>query len=169
MAIVATDLVFYLSGGAANSDPAASIGGAASSTLTLTGAAHDLFDAIAEDETDAGDVEYRCAYLTNTSAETATNARLWIEANTPSPGSSVEIGLGAAAINGTETAAADEGTAPAGVSFSAAPVDKDTALVIGDLPAGASKSIWIKRVVTPGMAATASDTMQLGVRVGSGA
>ena len=169
MAILSTDLKFYLSGGAANSNPNASLGGAMSSTETLTGALHDLFDAISEDETAAGDAEYRCIYLVNTSAELASNARIWIEANTPSPGSSVEIGLGTAAINADEPTFADEGTAPAGVTFSAAPVDVDTALTIGDLPAGARQAIVIRRTVTAGMAATASDTMQLGVRVGSGA
>ena len=169
MAIQATDLKYYLSGGASNTDPNASLGGAMSSTETLTGGLHDLFDTISEDETAAGDVEYRCIYAANTSAETGTNARIWIEANTPSPGSSIRIGLGTAAIDDDEPTTADESTAPAGVTFSAAPIDVDTALTIGDMAAGAIKSVWIERTVTAGMAAIGNDTMQLGLRVGSGA
>ena len=50
MAIAAGDINTYLSGGASNSDPDASLGGAKSSTEWTGGTLHDLFDAVSGDE-----------------------------------------------------------------------------------------------------------------------
>ena len=146
MPIVDADLKLYLSGGSANSDVNASIGGIISSVEFTTNVLHNLFDIISSAETSAGDTEYRCCYIKNTHGTiTWTSPKFWITSQTPNSESSFEIGIGAAAVDGTETAIADEDTAPAGVSFSA-PSSEGAGLSIGDLAAGSYKAIWFKRI-----------------------
>lgn len=159
MAIASTDIVLRLSGGASNTDPAASLGGAKSSTA-VTGSA--IFDKVSSDEAAAGDTEYRCVYVHNAHATlTLTAAKIFIPTQTTSADTSLEVGVGAAAINATETAVANESTAPSGVSFSA-PATKATGLSLGDIPPGQHKAIWIKRVVNAN-AAAANDSAALRV------
>ena len=54
MPIVAGDIDFRLSGGAANSDVNASLGGAKSSTELVDATLHNLFDQVSGDEAQAG-------------------------------------------------------------------------------------------------------------------
>ena len=71
MAILSTDLKMYLSGGASNSDPAAALGGAISSSQRGT----NIFDNVTSGEASAGDTEYRGVYIKNTNgSQTLTNA-----------------------------------------------------------------------------------------------
>lgn len=163
MPIVAGDILVKLSGGASNAVPASSLGGVISSE-TMGAAIHSLFDYVTGAEAVAGDTEYRCVYVKNTHATlTLYGAVVWISANTPSASTEVTIGLGTSAISATEQTVANEGTAPSGVSFSLA-ASEGAALVIGDLAAGATKALWVKRVVTAGAAAYASDTMELTIK-----
>lgn len=153
MAILTTDLQQRLSGGAGNSDPNASLGGAKSANQ----AGSNLFDDVPSAESSPGDVEYRCVYLHNNHGSlTLQNSVVWISVNTPSPDSSIDIGLGAAAINATETAVANENTAPAGVTFSA-PANKGAGLAVGNIPAGQHKALWIRRTINAGAAAYNND------------
>ena len=150
MAIISTDIQYRLSGGASNSDPAASLGGVKSST-----AASNYFDDVSSAEASAGDTEYRCVYVHNAHATlTLIGAKVFIQTNTPSSDTDVAIGLGSSAINGTEQTVADESTAPTGVSFSA-PTTFAGGLAIGDLVAGAHKAVWVRRTVNAGAAAYA--------------
>ncbi|QQP93553.1 hypothetical protein IGS68_33575 (plasmid) [Skermanella sp. TT6] len=159
MAIISSEIQFRLSGGASNSAPGSSIGGTKSSTSITTATLNNLWDNVSGDEAAAGDTEYRCVYLHNANATlTWEQVTVWISANTPAAGTTCEIGLGAAAVNATETAVANEGVAPAGVTFSA-PTSKAGGLLIGDIPAGQAKAIWIKRVVTAGAAAYNADSV----------
>ena len=159
MAIISTDIQYRLSGGASNSDPAASLGGVKSSTARGT----NIFDDVSSAEAAAGDVEYRCTYIHNNHGTlTLQGARVWIQSNTPSADTTVEIGLGTSAVNGTEQTVGAAGTAPSGVSFSA-PADYANGLVIGDIPAGQHKAIWEKRTVTAG-AAVYADSYTLRVQ-----
>lgn len=159
MPITATDIQFRLSGGAANAAPASSIGGAKSSTQITDASLQNLFDNVTGDESAAGDIEYRCFYVHNGHATlTWLGVTVWIATNTPSTDTTCDIGLGASAVSGTETAVANEGTAPAGVTFSA-PTTKAGGLVIGDLAPGAHKAIWVRRTVTAGAAAYNSDSV----------
>ncbi len=155
MPIVSSDLKFKLSGGASNTDGNASLGGAESSTD-----AGNIFDNVSSAEAAAGDVEYRCEYLKNEHATlTALDAKVFIQAQTPSGDTSVEIGLGTAAIGtGNEQTVANESTAPSGVTFSAP--TSGAPLSIGDIPPGQHKAIWIKRTVNAA-AAVASDGFTL--------
>jgi hypothetical protein len=157
MAIVNTDIKYRLSGGSANSAPAASLGGAKSSVDMST----DLFDDVGSSESSAGDTEYRCVYIHNAHGSlTMESAKLWIQTNTPSADTIIAVGLGTSAINATEQTVANENTAPSGVSFSSPSVE-GSALSLGNIPFGQHKAVWIRRVVTAGAAAYTNDTFTL--------
>lgn len=163
MPIVATDIKFRLSGGAANADPNASLGGAESATAIVDATVDNLFDDVSGAESSAGDTEYRCFYVHNGHATlTLTGATIWIDTNTPSADTDVSIGLDPAGVNGVATTVADESTAPVGVAFSKPAVG--TPITIGDLPAGQKQAVWVKRVVNAGAAAVNSDSVILKVQ-----
>lgn len=150
MAIVSSDIKYRLSGGASNTNPAASLGGVKSSTD-----ASNYFDDVSSAEASAGDTEYRCVYVHNNHGTlTLIGAKVWIQANTPSGDTDVAIGLGSSAVNGTEQTVADESTAPTGVTFSQ-PTTFAGGLSIGDIPPGQHKAVWVRRVVNSGAAAYA--------------
>ena len=155
MAITSADIDWFLSGGAANSDPDASLGGAQSSTAWAGGVANDLFDDISGNENADSDVEYRCVYVENGHATlTAQSSVLYISAETAG-GADIAIGLDPAGVDGTATTIADEDTAPVGVTFTA-PTTEGTGLSIGDLTPGQSQAIWIRRTAA-NTSAVASD------------
>lgn len=144
MAIVAGDIDSYLSGGASNSDVNASLGGAKSSTAWTGGTLHDLFDKVTGDENAASDVEYRCVYYQNNHATLSTdNGKLFVQSQV-SGGASIAIGIDPAGKNATAVVAADEDTAPSGVSFST-PTDRDNGLTIPDLDPGDYIAVWFRR------------------------
>ena len=159
MPITSTDLKFHLSGGAANSDPNAALGGAISTTQIVDATVANLFDNVSSAESAAGDTEYRCFYVKNTHATlTLQAAKVYIQTNTPSADTSAEIGLGTSAVHGTEQTVANESTAPSGVTFSTA-AGSGNALSIGNIPAGQHKAIWLKRIVNAAAAAYNSDSV----------
>ena len=148
MAITATDIKFYLSGGAANSNPNNSLGGIISSTAIATGSPNTLWDDTTAAESSAGDIEYRCIYVKNTHATltyTGPNV-VWISSQSAS-GHLLAIGLDPAAVSATATTVVNESTAPAGVSFTS-PLSKGASgLSIPDLAPGQYKAIWLRRTV----------------------
>lgn len=159
MPIISTDIKYRLSGGAANADPLASIGGIKSAT----DAGATLFDDVSSAEASSGDAEYRCVYVHNAHATLVLQgAKVWIQANTPSADTDVAMGLGAAGLNATETAVVNEGTAPVGVTFSN-PTSFAGGLTIGNLPAGQHFPVWVRRTVNAA-AAVASDSFTLRVQ-----
>lgn len=161
MSIITADFSRRLSGGAANASGNASIGGAKSS-VAFPSTIDGLFDAVSAAEALAGRIEYRCFYLHNANAADAMiAARVWISTQTPLAGTVLAIGLGAAALNGTETAIANETTAPAGVTFSE-PADAASGIALGNIPAGQHRAIWLRRTVNAGAGASANDTFELG-------
>lgn len=163
MPIAPTDIKFRLSGGGSNTDPNASLGGAKSSTEVGTGL-HNLFDIVGSAETTSGDTEYRCFYVHNAHATLALeNAVIYIQSNTPSGDTSVEIAVGSAAVNGTEQTVANESTAPTGVTFSSA-ANLGAALALGNIPAGQHRAVWVKRIVNAGAAAYNDDQVTLRVQ-----
>ncbi len=164
MPIASSDIKFHLSGGAANADPNAALGGAISATLIADATVANLFDNVSGAESAAGDTEYRCFYVKNNHASlTLQSATLWVQTNTPSPDTSAEIGLGASAINGVEPAIANESAAPGGVTFSTANGETN-ALSIGGIPAGQHKAIWVKRIVNTAAAAYNADSVVIKVQ-----
>lgn len=159
MPIVSTDIKYRLSGGAANTDPLAALGGIKSTTDMST----NLLDTVSSVEAAAGDTEYRCFYVHNAHATLALeSAKIWIQANTPSADTILEIGLGTSALNATEQTIADEQTAPSGVSFAAA-ANEGAAVALGSIPAGQHRAVWVKRIITAAAAAS-DDTANLRVK-----
>lgn len=161
MPIAASDIQYRLSGGAGNSNVDASLGGVKSTTQVVDNTDNNLFDDVSGDEHTAGDTEYRAIYVHNNHGSlTLIGAKAWRSAHAPGADTTVAIGVGTAAVNGTEQTVADENTAPAGVTFSTTAIDRATGLALGDIPAGQHKAIWIRRAVvagsTPQAAATAS-------------
>jgi hypothetical protein len=153
------DIEFRLSGGAANATPGASTGGVMSSVEAVTAT---LFDAVSGAEALAGDVEYRCIYLTNTGTVAANAASIWVQLNTPSAGTTIAIALDGAGLNATAETEADESTAPTGETFTS-PTSAADGLSLGTLAPDDYIAVWIRRTVTAGAAALASDTFTLRV------
>jgi|SRR5215510_624103 len=153
MAILNTDIVYRLSGGASNTDPNAALGGAISTTAITDNTLNNLWDNVSGDEGSAGDTEYRCFYVRNSHASlTLQSPMIWISSNTTSSSDEVDIGLGSSAVNGTEQSVANESTAPTSVTFSH-PTTKAGGIALGNIPNGQHRAIWVKRIVTGGAGA----------------
>lgn len=165
MAIVATDLKFYLSGGGSNADPTAALGGAISSSQVGS----NLLDDISTAEAAAGDTEYRCYFVKNTNAtDTAYAVKVWIAANTPATSTALQIALADEGVANTVETIAGEGSAPSGPTFDDAE-DEANALTVGDLAPGEAHGIWVKRTVTATTVAFANDTATLRVKANTAA
>ena len=159
MTVSTADIQYRLSGGAANSSPSASLGGV-KSTAT---ASVDVFDSVSSTEAGAGRVEYRCVYVHNNNAtDSLNNAYAWINSNTPSTTTDINIGLGSSATNATEQTVSNETTAPIGVTFSAA-ASKGAGLNLGSIPAGQGRAVWIRRTVNAGTVPVGSDPFTIRV------
>lgn len=157
MPIIASEIQYRLSGGAANADANASLGGAKSTQVVPA----NLFDDVSSAESAAGDVEYRCFYVHNNNGSLALqNAKIWIQTNTT--GNRLAIGVGTAAINNTEQTVANESTAPSGVAFSQ-PANLAAGLDLGTIPAGQHKAVWVRRTVAAATPAN-NDTYLLRVQ-----
>jgi len=159
MAIAETDLIWRLSGGASNTDPAAALGGAMSTAaggiITKTKTFNSIFDDISGAEAAAGDVEYRCIYIHNEHATLPlTSAKVWIEANVANAKDMIDIGLDLGGKDATADTIANESTAPdPAVTFAHDCLSYATGLALGDLAAGEGYAIWIRRTITAGMTA----------------
>ena len=158
MPIVNTDIKYYLSGGASNSDPDASLGGARSTTTVVPS---DLFDDVSAAEATAGDTEYRCLYVLNDHATlTLTGAKVYLDTNTT--GDRISIALDGVGKNDTAETVGNESTAPTGETFSQ-PDDYAGGLSLGDLAPGDYYAIWARRVI-PSSASGGTDTWSLTVQ-----
>jgi hypothetical protein len=161
MAITASDLKIYLSGGAGNSDPNLSLGGVISSTEVTDNSTHNLFDQVSGTESNAGDTEYRGVYLKNTHGTlTLQNTKIYISSNTGSADTTIDIALDGGATNATMETLTDESTAPSGETFSA-PTTYAGGLSIGSLAAGEKKGLFIRRTVNAGAAAVNDDAVTI--------
>ena len=80
MPVIASDLKYRLSGGAANTSPAASLGGKVSNTeVELSPILNNIFDDVTADQSLAGKTEYRCIYVMNEHATDGLSAgKIWI-------------------------------------------------------------------------------------------
>jgi hypothetical protein len=164
MPIVSSDIKYRLSGGSSNTDPNASLGGVKSSTDIVDATVHNLFDIVSSAEGTAGDTEYRAFYVHNNHGSLSLlSPKVWVQTQTPSTDTTIEIAVGSAAVNGTEQTVANESTAPTGVTFSA-PSSEGAGLSLGDIPAGQHKAVWIKRIVSASAAAYNADSVVLRVK-----
>lgn len=163
MPIVSGDIDFFLSGGAGNSDPNASLGGVISTTELTAAAVENLFDNVSGQEANDGDTEYRLLYVKNNHGTlTLQGAVVWISGETPSADTLIDIALAGEGVNVTAETVANEQTAPVGETFTH-PTTKGGGLVIGDIPPGEFMGIWIKRVISATAAAANADAAVLRV------
>lgn len=167
MPVSAGNLKWYLSGGAGNANPNASIGGARSATAVGAGL-DNLFADVGSAEAAAGSVKYRCIYFRNEDANASgllAPLRAWISQQTTASGDDISVGLAAAGKNGAETAVANEDTAPAGVAFTT-----PTSFASGlDLPGSPYVQndfvgVWIRRTVNAGAASDPNDQCTISVQ-----
>lgn len=160
MVILTGDIVFRLSGGAANSNVNISYGGAKSSVALVDNTLNNLFADSLGPESVAGSIKYRCIYVHNAHASlTMQNSKVYITTNTPSTDTVFDVAVGTAAINATEQGpVANEDTAPTGVSWGQASTYA-TGYALGDIPFGQHKAIWFRRTVTAGASAYNNDTV----------
>ncbi len=145
--IIDTDIKYRLSGGANNLIPDNSLGGDMSSTEVVNGDLNNLFDIVSGDESSAGCTEYRCMYALNSSAQTLYDAKVFVETQTNSPTTEIEIGTDT--VNVTTQTIANETTAPTGITFGEH-YQEENAISIGDLGAGEKIAIWVKWIVNAG-------------------
>ena len=170
MPIAAGDIDFHLSGGAGNSDPNASLGGAQSNTEVVDATVENLFDNVSGDESAAGDIEYRCMYVRNAHGSlTLEGATLWKVSPVPeTPDENLlEFGLDPSGVTSQASTdvpeiIANESTAPAGIVFTE-PLSKGTGLVMGDIPFGQVVAIWVKRTIVAGAQARSAFAVVLRV------
>lgn len=167
MPILSSDLIYRLSGGASNTSPVASLGGAMSTVaggIITSGSLNNLFDSVSGEESAAGDVEYRCIYVVNNHATlTLSGAVLWIKTLTTSADTEFDIQLDPAAVGSDSSVViASENDEPDTMSLPPGdwvrPTTKTAGLVIGDLAALQRKAFWIRRTVTAGASAVSADT-----------
>lgn len=169
MAVVSTDMIMRLSGGASNADVNASLGGKKSSVPVNFGSTlNNLFDNVSSAEATTGITDYRCIYLhNNNGSDTINDVDVFVNTDTPSSTTKVQIGLDPAGIGdgdttGEATTIADEEDAPSGVTFTDS-LGAGNALTVGTLGPGDGIAIWIKRIVSPGTASAATDPFTLRV------
>lgn len=151
---MAATLVYRLTGGASNSDPNASLGGASSSVAVSGTAMNNLFDDVAEGEASAGDTEYRAIDVRNTGDATATVVKIYMSVETTSASTQIDMGIEASPL-GSTTSIADESTAPAGVTF--AHYNSGSQLSLPDIAAGTYCRVWLRRVVSAAAGNTSND------------
>ena len=162
------DIKIYLSGGASNTDPNDSLGGAISSTELVDNTLHNLFAKVSAAEALAGSTKYRGIYIKNENGHTLTlqDAITYIESQTTSGDTSIEIAVAAEAADVEMATIPNEDTAPASVApdgFTAS-TGTSNGRIVGDLDDGSYRGLWIKRIVTAGATAYGDDTCEIGTR-----
>lgn len=158
MAIVASDLKMYLTGGAGNTDPLASFGGAVSSTELTNGVLNNLWADITGEQASAGRTRYRCVAVKNTHGSLSlTSSKVWIDTNTTSASDTITIGLDLAGVNATPDDIANETTAPSPAVTFVTAVDKANGLNTGTVANGQYYGIWIKNVVDASASASTNN------------
>jgi hypothetical protein len=134
-----------LSGGAANTDPALSIGGAESSASPGS----NLFDDISNAKRLSGLVDYRLVYVHNDDADDGS-----VVAYVPTQlesGREIAVGVPTQLANAVVPAITTDETAPAGVTFSA-PSTAPAGVSLDTIPAAGFRGLWLRRTVTSGTA-----------------
>lgn len=165
MPITSSDIKIHLSGGAGNTNPAASLGGVRSTTELVDNVIANLFPNVTGSESAAGVTHYLGIYVKNGHGSiTWESVKSWIESQIAG-GAVITVGLDPAGVGdgvstGVMVTIASITTAPAGVTFSN-PIDEGSSLTTGDVLTAKMYGIWLKRVVTAGTAGQASDGADL--------
>jgi hypothetical protein len=153
MAVIPEDIKFFESN--------SGLGGAITNNEIVSSVIDNLFDAVNKSEAQNGSVEYRCFYVKNTNnSSTFRGVQVYLLSQTTSPTTSLAFGLGTSAVGGTEQFISGEVSAPVGVSFVES-ISESNALLIGDIPAGSHKAIWLRRTVQAGTSSSSNDTASI--------
>ena len=158
---MAADLELRLTGGAANSDPDASLGGVMSANEVSATAMNNLFDNVDPDEASAGDTEYRAIDVYNAGDAAATSVTVHMSTETSSTDTALDLGHDA--TNNPHTSAwdgetiADEDTAPASPVITFGHHLTGNKLSLPDIPVGEACRVWLKRIVDSSAVNTSND------------
>ena len=139
------EVEYRLSGGAVNSDPNASLGGAMSSTSIDSNDNPNLFANVGTSEAAAGSNKYRCIFITPL-AKNYTSVGVWIDSQTLSNDTKLHLAVAPEGKNADAEVIVNEDMEPANVIFTR-PTQDYNALALPDLNAGDRIGIWIKRNV----------------------
>jgi len=172
MAIVSTDIKFWLTGAASvdnpQTDPNASLGGNRSSTEMVTAELNNLFDDISGAEAESGDTEYRGIIIQNKHASlTLYNAKAFLSVQpngSRATKESIQIATNTVWEGDCIDTIATENDAPDGAGAFSAPATYATGLALGDLGVDGQMGLWIKRLVPASTEASASANFTLVVQ-----
>jgi len=156
---MAATLEWRYTGGGANSDPDASLGGTASSEAVVAGPLNNLFDNTTPAEATAGDVEYRAISLYNDGDATGKVIEIWLSTETPSSDSVIAISLD----SGVQSIV-DEDTAPTEGGISWVHPLTGSKQAISDIAAAGAQRIWIRRTISNSAGNYADDLVQISVQ-----
>ena len=164
--IESTDIKVYLSGGADNSDPNASLGGAISSTELVDNQLHNLFAKVSAAEALSGSTKYRAIYVKNENGSGLTyeDIKAYIASQTTSEDTSIEIAVATEAKYTSVQTIAYEDIAPTGQSSWVSLEGVSNGQDMGDLGDGDYRGLWVKRIVSLGASAYGNDSATLGTR-----
>lgn len=163
MAITSGQLKIYLTGGVSNNNPDLSLGGVTSTTELQGGVLENLFSNVGPSEAWDGSIKYRAIDFKNTSAQTAYGGLVYISTETTSADTQIDL----AYDTGTQTIP-DEDTAPSSPALTFThPLSPGGGVALGDMAAGTTKRVWIRRTVSPNASATSLDQAIIRLYVGS--
>ena len=157
---MAASLEIRLNGGAANSDPDASLGGTISSETISETALNNLFDNVSAAEASAGDVEYRSIDIYNAGDATAKTVTAWISTVSPSTDSIIAFGKDDTATQEL----ANESTAPDDPAVTFINHLVGTPLSIDDIAAGSAQRLFLRRTITASAGNYADDGITLTIQ-----
>lgn len=155
MPVASSDIELRYSGGAANTTPAAALGGAMSTAVggvVDTGVKNDLLDDVSAAEALAGDIEYRGIYVAVKAAATGTlaDAKIYHSSDSASSSDILDLAIADEAINVSMEVIANESTAPVGPVFSH-PASYAGGIAINSttgLAANDERGVWVRRSIT---------------------
>ena len=162
MSVVSSDLKFYLTPGS-NTDPLLSLGGAGQGS-EISAAIDGIFQDVTAAEAAAGKISYRSIVVKNSNVtDTLYGATIWISTETSSADTTSALALD----SGTQSVA-NELAAPSSPTLTfTTPTTQAGGISLGDIaPAGVVR-VWLRRTVTAGAVATASDAGALSIGGGT--
>ena len=153
MPIVEADLNYRLSGGVSNTDPNAALGGSMSTVgggIVVTDTLNNDMNDINSTEAGAGITIYHGYFYENSNGSlTWTDPVFWIESQTSSGDTTVNIAIADEAKNTAIEVIANETTAPVGPVFTA-PANKAAGIAIGSLDSTDFRGHWVEYIVNGG-------------------
>lgn len=147
MAVQPTDLKIF---------KAASQNGGAITASEASGVDQLFEGGFSAQDSSNGTTEFACAYIKNTSGQTASNVSFYVSSKDTVTGIELRVGPGSSVVNGVEQTTGGPTDAPANVPFTLSE-GKLQEVVIGDLAAGEHKAIWFSFDLQAGTPATDFD------------